>query len=66
MIYTPLTKKALCIAFNAHKEQTDKDELPYMSYRAKAHVHWKTGNKKTEIFYALGNFCSASILLAVL
>ena len=30
MIYTPLTKKALCIAFDAHKEQVDKTGLPYV------------------------------------
>ena len=32
MIYTDLTKKAICIAFNAHKEQTDKDGLPYIHH----------------------------------
>lgn len=30
MIYTPLTKKALKICFEAHKEQTDKGGLPYV------------------------------------
>lgn len=30
MIYTPLTKKALKICFEAHKEQTDKSGLPYV------------------------------------
>ena len=30
MIYTPLTKKALRIAFDAHKEQVDKTGLPYI------------------------------------
>ena len=30
MIYTPLTKKAMQIAFDAHKEQTDKTGLPYI------------------------------------
>ena len=30
MIYTALTKKALQIAFDAHKEQTDKSGLPYI------------------------------------
>ena len=30
MIYTPLTKKALKICFDAHKEQTDKAGLPYV------------------------------------
>lgn len=30
MIYTPLTKKALVISFNAHKNQTDKSGMPYV------------------------------------
>ena len=30
MIYTPLTKRALQIAFDAHKEQIDKTGLPYI------------------------------------
>ncbi|MBR2341351.1 MAG: GTP pyrophosphokinase [Clostridia bacterium] len=30
MIYTPLTKKALKICFEAHKEQTDKTGMPYV------------------------------------
>lgn len=30
MIYTPLTKKALHLCFEAHKEQTDKTGLPYV------------------------------------
>ena len=30
MIYTPLTKKALRICFEAHKEQTDKTGMPYV------------------------------------
>lgn len=30
MIYTPLTKKALLISFNAHKEQLDKSGMPYV------------------------------------
>ncbi len=30
MIYTPLTKKALSLCFEAHKEQTDKSGLPYV------------------------------------
>jgi (p)ppGpp synthase/HD superfamily hydrolase len=32
VLYTPLTKKALRIAFDAHKEQTDKDGLPYIHH----------------------------------
>ena len=30
MIYTELTKKALALCFEAHKEQTDKTGLPYV------------------------------------
>lgn len=30
MIYTPLTKEALRIAFEAHKNQVDKCNIPYV------------------------------------
>lgn len=30
MIYTDLTKKAMEISFNAHKEQVDKSGIPYV------------------------------------
>ena len=30
MIYTPLTKKALKLCFEAHKNQTDKSGMPYV------------------------------------
>ena len=30
MIYTPLTKKAMKLCFEAHKNQTDKSGLPYV------------------------------------
>jgi (p)ppGpp synthase/HD superfamily hydrolase len=30
MLYTPLTKKALKLCFDAHKEQVDKTGLPYV------------------------------------
>lgn len=30
MIYTPLTKRAMQIAFDAHREQVDKSGLPYV------------------------------------
>ncbi|MDY5955668.1 MAG: HD domain-containing protein [Frisingicoccus sp.] len=30
MIYTPMTKKALCIAYKAHEGQVDKTGVPYI------------------------------------
>ena len=30
MLYTPMTKKALCLCFEAHKELKDKSGLPYV------------------------------------
>ena len=30
MLYTNLTKKAMKIAFTAHKEQVDKNGMPYI------------------------------------
>ena len=30
MSFTDLTKKALIISFNAHKEQVDKSGMPYV------------------------------------
>ena len=30
MIYTDLTKKAMKIMFDAHKDQKDKSDLPYV------------------------------------
>ena len=30
MIYTPMTKKALCIAYKAHEVQVDKTGIPYI------------------------------------
>ena len=32
MIYTPLTKKAMILCFEAHKEQKDKSGLPYVHH----------------------------------
>ena len=31
MIYTPKTKKAMIIAYNAHNGQVDKSGIPYLS-----------------------------------
>ena len=30
MLYTPMTKKALKLCYEAHKEQTDKSGMPYV------------------------------------
>ena len=30
MLYTEMTKKALCLCFEAHKEQVDKSGMPYV------------------------------------
>ena len=30
MIYTPLTKRAMKIAYEAHKNQVDKSGIPYI------------------------------------
>ena len=30
MLYTPLTKKALCLCFHSHKDQVDKTGIPYI------------------------------------
>ena len=30
MIYTEMTKKALLLSFNAHKDQVDKSGMPYV------------------------------------
>ena len=30
MLYTPLTRRALKLCFEAHKDQTDKSGLPYV------------------------------------
>ncbi|MBQ7121521.1 MAG: bifunctional (p)ppGpp synthetase/guanosine-3',5'-bis(diphosphate) 3'-pyrophosphohydrolase [Clostridia bacterium] len=40
MIYTGLTKKALVISFNAHKEQIDKSGMPYVyhPYEVASHM----------------------------
>ena len=43
MIYTELTKKALKIAFNAHKDQVDKGGLPYIFHPL--HVAYQQENE---------------------
>lgn len=45
MIYTPLTKKALSLAFEAHKNQLDKSELPYIFHPF--HLAEQMGEKYT-------------------
>ena len=32
MIYTPMTKKALKLCFETHRDQVDKTGMPYMDY----------------------------------
>ena len=32
MLYTPMTKKALRLCFEAHKDQRDKSDLPYVTH----------------------------------
>lgn len=39
MIYTSLTKKALVISFNAHKEQIDKSGMPYVYHPYEVALH---------------------------
>ncbi|MCR4962964.1 MAG: HD domain-containing protein [Firmicutes bacterium] len=46
-IYTPETKKALRLCFDAHKEQTDKSGLPYVFHPF--HVAEQMPDEKTTI-----------------
>ena len=43
MLYTPLTKKALHISFDAHKDQVDKAGMPYVY-----HPFWVAEQMTTE------------------
>ena len=43
MLYTPLTKKALRISFDAHKDQVDKARMPYVY-----HPFWVAEQMTTE------------------
>ena len=47
MIYTPNTKKAMKLCFEAHKEQTDKAGLPYVFHPF--HVAEQMPDEKTTI-----------------
>lgn len=47
MIYTPNTKKAMCLCFEAHKNQTDKSGLPYVFHSF--HVAEQMPDKETTI-----------------
>ncbi len=47
MIYTPNTKKALKLCFEAHKNQTDKSSLPYVFHPF--HVAEQMTDEKTTI-----------------
>lgn len=42
MIYTELTKKALLISFNAHKDQLDKSGMPYVYHPYEVAEHMNT------------------------
>jgi len=42
MIYTPLTKKALKVAFKAHKDQKDRSGLPYILHPVHVAEQMKT------------------------
>ena len=47
MIYTPETKKAMKLCFDAHKDQTDKSGLPYVFHPF--HVAEQMQDEKTTI-----------------
>ena len=47
MIYTPGTKKAMKLCFEAHKDQTDKSGLPYVFHPY--HVAEQMPDEKTTI-----------------
>ena len=47
MIYTPETKKAMKLCFEAHKNQTDKSGLPYVFHPF--HVAEQMRDEKTTI-----------------
>lgn len=42
MLYTKLTKKALVISFNAHKDQLDKSGMPYVYHPYEVAEHMET------------------------
>ena len=42
MLYTELTKKALIISFNAHKNQLDKSGMPYVYHPYEVAAHMET------------------------
>lgn len=46
MIYTPDTKKAIKLCFEAHRNQTDKSGLPYVFH---LHVAEQMPNEETTI-----------------
>ena len=47
MIYTPNTKKAMKLCFEAHRDQTDKSGLPYVFHPF--HVAEQMTDEKTAI-----------------
>ena len=52
MIYTPSTKKAMKLCFEAHKDQTDKSGLPYVFHPF--HVAEQMADEKTAIRFLSG------------
>lgn len=47
MIYTPLTKKALKLCFEAHRDQVDKTDMPYVFHPF--HLAEQMSNENTTI-----------------
>ena len=47
MIYTPMTKTALKLCFEAHKDQTDKSGLPYVFHPF--HLAEQMSDEKTTV-----------------
>ena len=47
MLYTPMTKKALKLCYEAHKEQTDKSGIPYVFHPI--HLAEQMGDEDTTV-----------------
>jgi len=55
MIYTPMTKKALKLCFEGHKEQLDKSGLPYVFHPF--HLAEQMNDEQTTIVALLHDIC---------